>query len=347
MSESWFGLSRNDQIEALEVAAGRCGRPAHLLEKDIWVVWALSAIYESTLAKTLTLKGGTSLSKVYKIIDRFSEDIDMTYDIRKLVPDLLRDGNPIPTSSSQEKKITGAVRARLPGWIGETVMPVIENALAAKCLQAELSVAGKDNDKLIIAYPAVKTGTGYAAATIQLEFGARATGEPHQTHRVACDIAPFIEEVEFPSAQPLVMAAERTFWEKASAAHVYCLQGRLRGERYSRHWYDLAAIAKSAHFANAIRDQPLAIQVAEHKFMFFSENDTAGNKIDYFKTTHGSLQLIPEGASLAALEKDYAAMLEDGLLALDQPKFSALMESCRGIQDQVNQLQKDFTKTSD
>ncbi|PKO90897.1 MAG: hypothetical protein CVU16_08900 [Betaproteobacteria bacterium HGW-Betaproteobacteria-10] len=347
MSELWFGLSRSDQIEGLEVAAGRSGRPAHLLEKDIWVVWALAAIYNSTLAKTLTFKGGTSLSKVYKIIDRFSEDIDLTYDIRELVPDLLRDGNPIPTSSGQEKKITGAVRARLPGWIAEMVMPVIEHALAVNGRQAELSVAGKDNDKLIIAYPAVKTGTGYVAPSIQLKFGARATGEPHQTHRVVCDISPFIEEVEFPSARPLVMAAERTFWEKATAAHVYCLQGRLRSERYSRHWYDLAAIAKSAHFANAIRDQSLAIQVAEHKSMFFSEKDVAGDKIDYFKTTNGFLQLIPEGASLAALEKDYAAMLEDGLLALDQPKFSALMENCRVIQDQVNLLQQGYTKTSD
>lgn len=346
MPESWFDLSRSDQLEALEVAAGQSGRPAHLLEKDIWIVWTLAAIYNSSLAKTLTFKGGTSLSKVYKIIDRFSEDLDLTYDIRELVPDLLRDGNPIPVSSSQEKKITGAVRARLPGWIEETVKPVIGNALAANGLQADLSVCGKDNDTLILAYSAVRMGTGYASATIQLEFGARATGEPHQSHRVACDIAPFIEQVEFPSAFPLVMAAERTFWEKASAAHVYCLQGRLRGERYSRHWYDLAAIAETVHFENAARDRQLAIQVAEHKSMFFAEKDAAGARIDYFKTTNGSLQLIPKGASLAALEKDYAAMLEDGLLALDQPEFSALLESCSAIQEKVNLQLGAYTKES-
>lgn len=85
MPESWFELSSADQSEALEVAAARSGRPAHLLEKDIWVVWALAAIYNSPLGDTLTFKGGTSLSKVYKVIDRFSEDIDLTYDIRELV----------------------------------------------------------------------------------------------------------------------------------------------------------------------------------------------------------------------------------------------------------------------
>lgn len=338
MPESWFDLSSADQAEALEVAAGRSGRPAHLLEKDIWVVWTLAAIYSSPLGNALTFKGGTSLSKVYKVIDRFSEDIDLTYDIRELVPDLLRDGNPIPATPSQEKKITRAVRDRLAGWIEQMVKPVIDSALTASGLRAELSVAGKDNGKLIIAYPAIKTGTGYAAATIRLEFGARATGEPHQTHHVACDIAPHIEGVEFPSAQPLVMAAERTFWEKATAAHVYCLQGRLRGERYSRHWYDLAALAKTPHFDSAANDQELARQVAEHKATFFAEKDAAGAKIDYFQATAGALRLIPEGESLAALEKDYAAMLEDGLLAFDQPTFAALLDSCAAIQDNVNRV---------
>ena len=338
MPESWFELSSADQSEALEVAAGRSGRPAHLLEKDIWVVWALSAMYDSPLGDSLTFKGGTSLSKVYKVIDRFSEDIDLTYDIRELVPDLLRDGNPIPASASQEKKITSAVRSRLPQWIEQTVQPVIEQALVASGLQAALSLAGKDNDKLIIAYPATKKGTGYAAATIQLEFGARATGEPHQRHHVACDIAPLIEGVSFPTAQPLVMAAERTFWEKATAAHVYCLQGRLRGDRYSRHWYDLAALAKTTHFASAASDHELARQVAEHKSMFFAEKDVDGGKVDYFQATSGDLRLIPQGPSLDALEKDYAAMLEDGLLAFEQPTFETVMASCAAIQDEINRL---------
>lgn len=100
----------------------------------------------------------------------------MTYDIRALVPDLLRDDNPLPTSISQMKKITSAARRRLPGWIEQTVRPVLENALNASGLQAELRIDGKDKDKLIIAYPAVKTGTGYTAVTVQLECGARATG---------------------------------------------------------------------------------------------------------------------------------------------------------------------------
>ena len=78
MAEYFFALSQDDQREALEQVRAETGRPTHLLEKDVWVVWTLRALFESPLAADLTFKGGTSLSKVYKIIDRFSEDVDLT-----------------------------------------------------------------------------------------------------------------------------------------------------------------------------------------------------------------------------------------------------------------------------
>jgi plasmid stability protein len=235
LSDSWFDLSSNDQAEALEVVAAQTGRPPHHLEKDIWVVRTLAAIYESALGDKLTFKGGTSLSKVYKIIDRFSEDIDLTYDIREVVPELLNDGNPIPASPSQAKKITDRVRVRLPDWIEGEVRPILQSAFQREGLPITLALAGTEKEKLILSYQPIKRGTGYTASTIQLEFGGRATGEPHQRHTIACDISSVINEIEFPTAQPLVLAAERTFWEKATATHVYCRQHRLRGERYARH----------------------------------------------------------------------------------------------------------------
>ena len=76
-------------------------------------------------------------------------------------------------------------------------------------------------------------------------------------HTVTCDISPAINGIEFPTAQPLVMAVERTFWEKATATHVYCRQHRLRGERYTRHWYDLTAMAQSGHAQTAMADKQL------------------------------------------------------------------------------------------
>jgi hypothetical protein len=337
MAENWFQLSPGDQAEALEVAAGQTGRPAHLLEKDIWVVWTLDTLFRSSLGSELTFKGGTSLSKAYRLIERFSEDVDLTCDIRMLVPDLLRDGNPIPPTASQEKKISAAVRARLPAWIKDKVVPVLQGGLQQAHLGAELATAGEGGDKLLLTYPALKTGTGYAAANVLLEFGARATGEPNQLQPVQCDLARVIKDIDLPSALPRVMKAERTFWEKATAAHVFCLQGRLRGERYSRHWHDLAAYKESPLLMNAVQDRSLALQVAEHKSMFFSEKDADGQKIDYFCAASGALRLIPQGASRNALASDYRAMLEDGLLPPGQPEFDVLLEVCAAIESLANQ----------
>ena len=335
MADSWFTLSREDQAEALEVAAAQTGRPAHLLEKDIWVVWTLSAIYESALAEKLTFKGGTSLSKVYKIIDRFSEDIDLTYDIREVVPDLLRDGNPIPASASQAKKITDRVRDRLPQWIEGEVLPILLSALTRDGLQANLSLAGNEKEKLILAYEPIKVGTGYAASTIQLEFGGRATGEPHQRHAVTCDMAPAINGILFPTAQPLVMAAERTFWEKATLIHVECHRPSLRpsAERLSRHWYDLARLADHEVGQQAMGDSELLRDVLRIKETFYRSGFS-----HYDQCIAGGLRLIPDEPLLDALRQDYQAMLAAQMFYGETLQFETIVERLQRLEAEINSI---------
>lgn len=128
MAEHYFALSKDDQREILEQAREKTGKPTHLLEKDVWVVWTLGTLFESALATGLTFKGGTSLSKAYKIIDRFSEDLDLTYDIRKLIADLTGGEEFLPASRSRAGKWTKAVRDRLPEWIASDVQPILQKA---------------------------------------------------------------------------------------------------------------------------------------------------------------------------------------------------------------------------
>lgn len=200
MAERFIALSPNDQREVLEQVRQTTGRPTHLLEKDVWVVWALGALFDSPLAADLTFKGGTSLSKAYKIIERFSEDIDLTYDIRKLIGDLTgNDGSP-PTSRSQASKWTKAVRDRLPGWIAESVQPILAAALERDGLKATLGIGGEERNQLLLSYPPINQGTGYVAPVVLLEFGGRATGEPHGILPVTCDMAGQIDGVQFPEA---------------------------------------------------------------------------------------------------------------------------------------------------
>ena len=336
MAESYLALSREDQREVLEQARAKTDRPTHLLEKDVWVVWTLGALFESPLAANLTFKGGTSLSKAYKVIDRFSEDIDLTCDIRRLINDLMSGDDFLPTSRSQANKWSKAVRDRLPGWIAADVRPVLEAALARDHLDAKLEIGGMENDKLLLQYPATKYGTGYVPPVVTLEFGGRATGEPHQVMSVACDMDGHVEGVTFPTASPLVMGVARTFWEKATAAHVYCAQGRIRGVRYARHWHDLAAIARSAHFAGAVSDRAVAIAVAQHKSFFFVEKDSDGGVIDYALAAAGHLKIVPEGEARDALALDYANMLADAVMVGDALPFDQLMQACEDVETQVN-----------
>jgi hypothetical protein len=214
-------------------AADRSGRPAHLLEKDVWVVWALSTLYTAPLGEHLVFKGGTSLSKAYQVIHRFSEDVDLTYDIRAIAPDLVGDnGEGLPTTRSEEKRWSSEVRRRLPEWVGAVVQPVISDALATEGLAAAIRVEG---DRLFIDYEPTAVGSGYVAPSVMLEFGARSTGEPASLRDVVCDASGLIDGLIFPTARPRVMHAERTFWEKATAIHVFCHQARLRGDRFARH----------------------------------------------------------------------------------------------------------------
>lgn len=338
MDEHFLNLSRDDQREVLEIASAAMGRPAHLLEKDVWVVWALSALYGETspLATALTFKGGTSLSKVYRIIDRFSEDIDLTYDIRRLIPDLMGDSNELPVSSSQARKWTKAVRERLPDWIASEVQPIFQTALSNAGLDAKLVISGKENEKLLLCYVPVKTGTGYVKPEVALEFGARSTGEPHTAQAVSCDMAGQVANVLFPTANPLTMSAARTFWEKATAAHVFCAQGRIRGERYARHWHDLIALARSEHFQQAIGDRVLALAVAQHKSFFFSEKDAHGQVINYVQAVSGHLQLAPVGQARDALAEDYSLMIADDVMVGQALAFGDLMQACEALEQQIN-----------
>jgi len=334
MAEAFLRLSAQDRRDALGVVAGQSGRPAHLLEKDVWVVWVLATLYGSSLGEHLVFKGGTSLSKAYKVIRRFSEDVDLTYDIRVIVPDLVGDdGEALPKTRSEEKRWSSEVRRRLPEWVAGTVQPVIESALAAENLVAAVRVEG---EKLFINYEASATGSGYVAPIVMLEFGARSTGEPASFRDVICDAAGLVEGLVFPTAHPRVMHAERTFWEKATAIHVFCLQERLRGDRFARHWYDVVRLDEAGLANAAFADRDLAQAVARHKSMFFAEKAADRSSIDYVAAVSGALHLVPSGDALKALQQDYARMVEDGLLLEDAEPFEALMARCADVEVRAN-----------
>ncbi len=331
----FHSLSDRERLDALLQAAESSRRQPYLLEKDIWVVQTLAALVDTPFGSDLTFKGGTSLSKAYSVIQRFSEDLDITYDIGKLIPGLptQHGADPLPASRNQADKWTAQVRESLGKWLDDEAVLTLRDRLC----ELDVSVEQKSGDDCIyVVYKPLFKGSGFVSPEVKVEFGARSTGEPRSKFEIACDAAPHLPGLEFPTATPHVMLAERTFWEKATAAHVFCRRGRGRGDRLSRHWHDLVRLDESRYAEKALDDHETAIRVASHKKWFFRENDSTGAVIDYLEAVSGDLQLVPAQDAYEILAKDYKAMKESGMLLNDDESFGDLMEKCADIEKRAN-----------
>ncbi len=336
MAEVRYGdISSEKKRAALAIASKQSGRLSFLLEKDIWVVATLGVLFKAPFGPHIVFKGGTSLSKAWGAIRRFSEDIDVTYDIRDFAPDMVAGGDDeaMPPTRSQERRWTQAIRPRLAEWVRDVACPLV----AAEMERA--GFAGRvraESERLYYAYDPLFPPEDYVKPEVKVDFGARATGEPCVVRRVVCDAATHLPDVGFPEARPTVMLAERTFWEKATSMHVYCLQGRVRGERWSRHWHDLARLDEAGVAREAVADRELAHAVARHKAMFYRENDSDRRRIDYHAAVSGSLGIVPTGVARESLAADYERMVGMGMLLDEADPFDEIMRKCSRIEEMAN-----------
>jgi hypothetical protein len=298
------------------------------------VVWVLNAVFTSNFGDALSFKGGTSLSKAYGLIDRFSEDVDLTYDIRRFLPEMNFDEDGIPPTKSQESKLTKAVREKLPEWIRNDLAPVLEDAIAKDGLRAKL--VQETDETLNVNFESHFSGHSYVRSSVLLEFGARSTGEPTTSKNIDCYAQQVIPSVAFPTATVRTMKVERTFWEKATATHVYCLQENLKKERFSRHWHDLHYIFKSPHWEAVRNDREIAKKVAVHKSLFFTEKDKDGAVVDYKTAVDGNMRIIPDGSALKKLRDDYVMMQDSQIVREGAPSFDEILESCAAMERELN-----------
>jgi len=216
--------------------------------------------------------------------------------------------------------------------VKDKALPVIEKHIKDTGVEATAIV---DGAKIYIDYDPLAQGTGYVPPRVTLEFGARSTGEPSQQRAISCDAAPHLPDLTFPTATPNIMLPKRTFWEKATAVHVYCLKGNQQ-DRYSRHWHDLVRLDDEDYAQAAFDDRDLANEVAAHKAKFFRAKDSQGNQIDYAKAVSGELKLVPDAEALKVLEADYGKMADDGVLLDDAEPFEKLIERCRELERRAN-----------
>jgi hypothetical protein len=214
----------------------------------------------------------------------------------------------------------------------DTALPIINKHAEATGVDVKVTAEGTN---IYIDYDPLAKGAGYVPPRVKLEFGARSTGEPSEEKQITCDAAENLPELKFPTAKPKVMLPKRTFWEKATAVHVYCLRGT-QADRYSRHWHDLVRLDDAGYANAAFDDLALAKEVAEFKGKFFRAKDSAGNPIDYVAAVSGGLKLVPDAEALKTLEADYKKMAEDGIPLEDAEPFSKLKERCADLERRAN-----------
>lgn len=282
----------------------------------------------------MAFKGGTSLSKVYGAINRFSEDVDITIDYKSLDPDF----DPFDPKLSKTK-----LRAHCDGLKGK-VIDKVGGQFAdffARRLGHETNASGEievgeDGESLRIHYQSALDGeaNGYMKPSILVEFGGRNTTQPMELHTVQPYVVGHTVDLFFPTAEIPVLAGERTFWEKATLIHVECWRDdfQARVERKSRHWYDLSRLADHEIGEKALPDRALLADVVRHKKVFF-----ASAQAHYDECLSGGLVLIPKNSNLDALRKDYEAMRASGMFEGEPMAFVAMIDRLSALQKEINE----------
>ena len=333
LPENYFELSRRDRNELLQVAADQLNRPVEALEKDLWVVETLRLMFESSFGPELTFKGGTSLSKGYKVIERFSEDIDITVDIRRILP-VPTGQSEYPPNPSQARKWKDRIRKKkLPEFIVYEILPVLATGLPG---DVKLSHVGAevfvDYSKTLPSRPITPD---YIKPIVRIEPGGFSTGEPNHHAEIRCDLegADVGSMIELPKAQVRIMNIERTFWEKATLIHVACVKERKSWEGYTRHWYDLVQIYESKHGAQCVSNQEAARSVVEFKSWFYREK-----LVDYTDAVIGKIRIVPTGETLRAMRSDYEGMHR--MFEREPYPFETLIHKCRELEHMLNETTK-------
>ena len=323
-------LSADERNELFKETATLMNTTNAIVEKDFWVVWTLNKLFsDERLNKILMFKGGTSLSKVFNLIGRFSEDIDLILDWR-----LVTDENPYKEwdSNTQQNNYNTKVNENAKVYIKEQLLPIISEILASQC-NCEFDVDGKGNYFVNINYPSAFKDEALRPK-ILLEIGPLASWLPSDSF----EITPFVA-TKFPDlftekkCRVNAVVAKRTFWEKATILH----QEANRTEdqkiplRHSRHYYDLAQMAQSDVKDEALKDLQLLEDVVVFKQKFYM---SAWAKYEEAKV--GTFKILPPEFRYEELKLDYHSMRS--MIFDKYLEFDEIIQILKILEDEINSI---------
>lgn len=333
---NYFSLSKEQQQKVLQAAENKIGLPGQAIEKDIWVTTILQILFTMSCADDLIFKGGTSISKVWNLIKRFSEDIDLAIN-----PEVFG------VSGEITKKQIKKLRKASSLFVRDEFYPELSQAIKkyglGELCTIEVEPDGEGDGtypeprQIWIKYDSVFTSElEYLKPVVMLEISARSLMEPCTVTKVNSMV-----EDSFPTIQTSLVDsnittanAEKTFLEKAFLIHeMFSVEGRgTKAERKSRHLYDLVEMMKKGIADKAIKDDVLWESIRHHREIY-----TSVSGMDYTPDIRKKIVLIPREEILPIWEKDYLDMKNDMIFG-ERPSFTELIEEIRSLQKKFRDL---------
>ncbi len=338
---AFLDLPEQDRRDVFATAARRLDTIPNFVEKDFWVCLVLDILFNRMPESRphLLFKGGTSLSKGFGLIRRFSEDIDVVVNRGDL--GFVDSRDPV-TSTGLSNKRRNALFQELMLTCGNHVQGTMMSdlMLSIGTMTEGCSVIpddGGDNQTLLVIYPSLwpESDRAYVRSRVKIEAGARSALTPASPRSIEPYISAELSDWQFTVRGILTLSPERTFWEKLLILHgIHCGYrdgGRLPtdSDRVSRHYYDAAMIAATTTGDAAISDLSLLDAVREHNLIAFRQ---AWKRFE--EAIPGSLRLAPQSEPKAVIQRDYLAMRD--MILGEAPTFEWISDQLQRVEDTIN-----------
>lgn len=334
-------LPASERSLVFKEAAARRNVAAPIMEKDFWVCWMLGLLFgHGEWGEVLLFKGGTALSKVYGLIGRFSEDIDLSVSPARLgIPEAEIDA--AGTRKKREAWIQ-QLEESCRQWVSGQLQPALEHTITSVLgrpatggawLQFEIDKATRSPSLFFHYESPLPGGAEYIKRSLKLEFGSLTDQRPTGRHSVRPWLADFLAgDTGDMKCEVVALQAERAFWEKATILHAeyHRAPDSPMPTRYARHYSDVAAMAKSAEATRALRSADMLQRVAEWKQRFFAR---AWARYDLAR--RGTFRLVPPDFRHAELTRDYRAMRQM-FLADTPPSFASVLADLGDLEARLN-----------
>jgi hypothetical protein len=339
--DTFASLPAHEREPYFQEAAARMGLPPHVIEKDFWVCWTLKRLSAlETVAGHLLFKGGTSLSKVYGAIRRFSEGIDLS--IHRRSPGFAGENDPANLTGKprqrQDEALGEAARAKVQDDIRPELDAAIRNQLGDDGWSLDLDDTDPERQSLAFTYPS--TGltpdpTAYLKPSVKIEFGARAEHKPHDWKKIRPYLAETLTDaLDEAEVEVKSISIIRAFWEKDTILHqqAHCDLEKPFPSRYSRHYCDLAAMIEAGFGDDTAQDEKLLADVVAHKIAFYYAKWAS-----YETALRGTLCLVPPEERHPEIAADLDSMRE--MFFDDPPSIEGVMEPLRAWEEGFNRVE--------